>query len=324
MAERASDRLLRMLGEIAYLERHEGVSVARFAEQFGVSTQQAMADIDTLWVSGTPGYLPYDLIDFDATALEQGVVRLVEARGMTRPLRLGAREAVALIAALRAMASSLGPALDEERAAVLASALEKVGSAAGDAAAAVDVDLHAAANPEVAAAVGEALTRRRRLRIRYVDARDEASDRDVDPVRLVSQDERTYLLAWCWSADADRLFRLDRIVAAQVLEAPASDHDVPAGADVFDPGTEGSLVTLHLASPGRWVAETAPAEAVRNLPDGSFEVDLRVVQPAWLRHLVLQAAHDVLDVRPAAVAAEVAQAAAAALAAYAPLLAAEG
>ena len=324
MAERASDRLLRMLGEIAYLERHEGVSVARFAEQFGVSTQQAMADIDTLWVSGTPGYLPYDLIDFDATALEQGVVRLVEARGMTRPLRLGAREAVALIAALRAMASSLGPALDEERAAVLASALEKVGSAAGDAAAAVDVDLHAAANPEVAAAVGEALTRRRRLRIRYVDARDEASDRDVDPVRLVSQDERTYLLAWCWSADADRLFRLDRIVAAQVLEAPASDHDVPAGADVFDPGTEGSLVTLHLASPGRWVAETAPAEAVRNLSDGSFEVDLRVVQPAWLRHLVLQAAHDVLDVRPAAVAAEVAQAAAAALAAYAPLLAAEG
>ena len=324
MAERASDRLLRMLGEIAYLERHEGVSVARFAEQFGVSTQQAMADIDTLWVSGTPGYLPYDLIDFDATALEQGVVRLVEARGMTRPLRLGAREAVALIAALRAMASSLGPALDEERAAVLASALEKVGSAAGDAAAAVDVDLHAAANPEVAAAVGEALTRRRRLRIRYVDARDEASDRDVDPVRLVSQDERTYLLAWCWSADADRLFRLDRIVAAQVLEAPASDHDVPAGADVFAPGAEGSLVTLHLASPGRWVAETAPAEAVRNLPDGSFEVDLRVVQPAWLRHLVLQAAHDVLDVRPAAVAAEVAHAAAAALAAYAPLLAAEG
>ena len=324
MAERASDRLLRMLGEIAYLERHEGVSVARFAEQFGVSTQQAMADIDTLWVSGTPGYLPYDLIDFDATALEQGVVRLVEARGMTRPLRLGAREAVALIAALRAMASSLGPALDEERAAVLASALEKVGSAAGDAAAAVDVDLHAAANPEVAAAVGEALTRRRRLRIRYVDARDESSDRDVDPVRLVSQDERTYLLAWCWSADADRLFRLDRIVAAQVLEAPASDHDVPAGADVFAPGAEGSLVTLHLASPGRWVAETAPAEAVRNLPDGSFEVDLRVVQPAWLRHLVLQAAHDVLDVRPAAVAAEVAHAAAAALAAYAPLLAAEG
>ena len=324
MAERASDRLLRMLGEIAYLERHEGVSVARFAEQFGVSTQQAMADIDTLWVSGTPGYLPYDLIDFDATALEQGVVRLVEARGLTRPLRLGAREAVALIAALRAMSSSLGPALDEERAAVLASALEKVGSAAGDAAAAVDVDLHAAANPDVAAAVGEALTGRRRLRIRYVDARDEASDRDVDPVRLVSQDERTYLLAWCWSADADRLFRLDRIVAAQVLEAPASDHDVPAGADVFAPGAEGSLVTLHLASPGRWVAETAPAEAVRNLPDGSFEVDLRVVQPAWLRHLVLQAAHDVLDVRPAAVAAEVAHAAAAALDAYAPLLAAEG
>ena len=48
----------------------------------------------------------------------------------------------------------------------------------------------------------------------------------------------------------------------------------------------------------------------------SFEIDLRVVQPAWLRHLVLQVADDVLEVRPARVAQEVASAARAALRAY--------
>ena len=101
MAERAPDRLLRLLGMIAYLDRHDGVPVDELARQFGVTPQQALEDIDTLWVTGTPGYLPYDLIDFDATSYEEGVVRLTESRGMTRPLRLGAREGVALVAALR-------------------------------------------------------------------------------------------------------------------------------------------------------------------------------------------------------------------------------
>ena len=135
MAERAPDRLLRMLGMVAYLESHDAVAVDDLAAQFGVTPDQVLADIDTLWVTGTPGYLPYDLIDFDATAYERGVVRLVESRGLARPLRLGGREAVALVAALRSMAASLAPALDDERAAVLRSALAKVTAAAGDAAA---------------------------------------------------------------------------------------------------------------------------------------------------------------------------------------------
>ena len=72
---------------------------------------------------------------------------------------------------------------------------------------------------------------------------------------------------------------------------------------MFSPGAEGELVTLHLTSRARWVAETTPVDAVRNLDDGSFEVDVRVVQHAWLRHLVLQVADDVLEIRPARVAA---------------------
>ncbi len=319
MAERASDRLLRMLGIVAYLDSHEDVPVDDLAAQFGVTTEQVIADIDTLWVTGTPGYLPYDLIDFDATAYERGVVTLVEARGMNRALRLGGREAVALIVALRAMAASLGPALDDERAAVLRSALDKVTAAAGDSAAAVDVQLPAAASPQVAAAIGEALAQRRRLRIRYVDAGDRTSEREVDPVRLVSQDERSYLLGWCRSSRAERLFRVDRVVEARVLDEPAEDHSLPERAEVFQP-VSGEAVTLRIASQGRWIAESAPVEAVRDLSDGSFEVDLRVVQPAWLRHLLLQAAHAVLDVRPAEAAHDAAAFARRALAAYAPLL----
>lgn len=320
MAERASDRLLRMLGMITYLDRHEGVPVEAIAEQFGVTTRQVMDDIDTLWVTGTPGYYPHDLIDFDAASYERGVVRLTESRGMTRPLRLGAREAVALVAALRAVDAALGDAMDPERAQVLRSALAKLTAATGDAAAAVDVQLSVDAAPDVAAAVATALRYGRRLHLRYVNASDVTTERDVDPLRLVTDDERSYLLAWCRLVDGERLFRVDRVLSAEVLDADAEDHEVPAGAEVFSPGPEGELVTLHLTSQARWVAETTPVDAVRNLEDGTFEMDVRVVQHAWLRHLVLQVADDVLDIRPARIAQEVAAAARAALRAYGEMI----
>lgn len=319
MAERASDRLLRMLGMITYLDRHEGVAVEEIADHFGVTTGQVMSDIDTLWVTGTPGYYPHDLIDFDAASYEQGVVRLTESRGMTRPLRLGAREAVALVAALRALDSALGSAMDPERAAVLRSALGKLTAATGDAAAAVDVRLAVDAAPDVAAAVATALRDGRRLHLRYVNAADITTERDVDPIRLATDDERSYLLAWCLLVDGERLFRIDRVLEAHVLDEPSLEHQVSESAHLFAPGPEGELVTLHLTSRARWVAETTPVDAVRNHDDGSFEVDLRVVQESWLRHLVLQVADDVLEIQPARVAEEVASSARAALRAYGAL-----
>lgn len=131
VAERASERLLRLLGMIGYLDRHDGVPVDQLAEHFGVSSSQVMADVDTLWMSGTPGYYPHDLIDFDADSYDRGEIRLTESRGMTQPLRLGTREAVTLLAALSAMVADLGPTLEPEHAAVLRSALDKLAAATG-------------------------------------------------------------------------------------------------------------------------------------------------------------------------------------------------
>jgi proteasome accessory factor C len=272
-------------------------------------------------MSGTPGYYPHDLIDFDADSYDRGEIRLTEARGMTRPLRLGTREAVTLLAALSAMVADLGPTFEPEQAEVLRSTLAKLTAATGEAAGAVDVRLAVDGRPEVVAAIRRALATGRRLRIRYVNASDVTSDRDVDPLRMTTSDERSYLQAWCLRAGDERLFRLDRVLAAEVLDAPAEPHPgAGRGATAeFRFDLTGDVATLHLRSTGRWVAETVPVEAVRNLPDGSFEVDVRVGQRAFLRSLLLQAADDVLGVRPPEVARDVAARARAALAAYGPL-----
>ena len=319
MAEKATDRLLRLLGMVTYLDRHAGVPIEQVAEHFGVSTRQVLQDIDTLWVTGTPGYWPHDLIDFDAASYDEGVLRLVESRGMTRPLRLGTREAVALIAALRAMREAVAPGLDRARAAVLTSALDKLTAATGEAAAAVDVRLAVDGAPEVVTALSRALADSRRLRIRYVTAADVVSERVVDPIRLLTEDDHSYLLAWCHRAADERLFRVDRVLAAEVLDVPATAHPVAGHTDTFTPSPQDDLVTLELASPVRWIAEEVPVESVEELGDGYFRVALRIAEPAWLRHLLLQVGAHVRSVTPPVVAADVAEQARAALAAYGDL-----
>lgn len=315
MAERADDRLVRLLGIVAYLDGAGPVPVEELAARFGVSAAQVREDVDALWVSGTPGYWPDDLIDFDADSIEHGVVRLTEARGMTRPLRLGTREAVALVAALRAMRETAAVQADPARAAVVSSALDKLTAATGEAAAALDVRLAPDGDPAVVAAVTSALAAGHRLAIRYVTAADEVSDREVDPVRLVTQDEASYLLAWCHRAQGRRTFRIDRILASRETDVPVEEHDVDPDVD-FTPTGDAPVATLVLTSAARWIAEEVPTESVRTLPDGTIEVRVRVTNPAWLRGLLLARARHVLSVSPPEVADDVAHVAARALAAY--------
>lgn len=317
MAERTPERLVRLLGMVAFLDRNPGVQVEQLAAHFGVTPEQVLRDVDTLWMSGTPGYWPDDLIDFDAGSLETGVIRLTQSRGMGHALRLGTREAVALIAALRALQEAVGPALDPQQRDVMASTLEALTAATGEAAAAVDVQLSVDAAPEVLAAVAAAVGEGRRLRLRYVNAADETSVREVDPWQLVTGDEHSYLQAWCHSARGERLFRLDRVLSAEVLDA-GLEHPPGPVRPTFQPADAHERVRIELDGTARWVAEQLPVDEIEELPDGGFRVSLRVASSAWLRHLLLRLAPRVRDVEPPEVAEDAAAAARRALAAYEP------
>lgn len=316
MAERTPERLVRLLGLVAYLDRHPGVSVEEVAEHFAVTPQQVLRDVDTLWVSGTPGYWPDDLIDFDAASFDSGVLRLTQSRGMTRALRLGAREAVALVAALRALHESVGELLEPTEREVLTSTLEALTAATGDAAATMDVQLAVEARPEVLAAARRALRDRRRLRLRYVDAEDRISERVVEPWQLLTGDEHSYLQAWCHGARGERLFRLDRILEATELDDPVTTRPGRTRGETFTPSAEHERVVLVLDQRAQWVVEQLPVEEVTELPDGGMRVVLRVASGAWLRHLLLRVAPSVRAVEPADVGLDAVAAARAALAAY--------
>lgn len=317
MAERATERFVRLVALVSFLEASGPVPVVELARHFSVTPQQILADVDTLWISGTPGYWPQDLIDFDADSFDRGVVHLTEARGMTRPLRLGTREGIALIAALRALAEVVAESGDRDQAAVIESALVKLTLAAGEASA-LDVRLRVDATPQVLEAVRAALSGGRQLRIEYVNASDVTSSRVVEPFRLLPSDSFTYLHAWCHSAQQERTFRTDRILTAQVLD-DAVAHAGPLGAPRDYQPAGDTVAELVLSSRARWIAEQIPVESVVNLDDAHFAVTVRVANPLWLRHLLLRNAREVRSLRPAAAREDAARAAGEALAAYAAL-----
>ena len=178
------------------------------------------------------------------------------------------------------------------------------------------------AQQAVLAQLQDALARGRLVHLSYyVPGRDETTERDVDPMRLLVVEGRTYLEGWCRRAEAVRLFRLDRVLGLQVLDEPA---EVPAEAEpkdvdqgLFRPSPEDLQVEIELAPLGRWVAEYYPCEAAAELGDGRLRVKLRTPDSRWVRRLALRLGENGRVVAPADLAAQVREDAAAALAQYA-------
>jgi len=289
VSQGAVAQLSRLLALIPWLLARPGVPVDEAAREFGVTPNQLRKDLELAFMCGLPGHLPDDLID---VSLDGDRIVVSNAETIARPLRLGPDEAIALLVGLQTLAQLPG-AHDRD---VLERVSAKLQRAAGDAAdAGARVQVRVEADEPVLAALRPALEGGRRLTIRYyVPARDQVTARTVDPIRVVVVDGRSYLEAWCHTAEAVRLFRLDRIEAGSVteLDAPA---EVPPDAvrpdlcdGVFRPDAQQVLVTLELAAEGRWVADTLPVESVQESAGGGARVTLRVGDPGWLQRLVLR------------------------------------
>jgi proteasome accessory factor C len=282
----SGDRLPRLLALLPYLLAHPGVRVEEAAGDFGVPEAQLRRDLQLLWMCGLPGHGPGDLIDL---SFEGDTVTVGHDAGLARPLRLTADEALALVVALRTLADE--PSLTDRGA--VERALAKVEAAAGgavEAASAVAVAVEP--TDRVLAQLRAALDLGRAVHLTYyVAARDESTERDVDPVRLRWADGRWYLEAWCRSVSAMRFFRMDRVDGVEILDEPSSPpadlvpRDLSEG--VYQPAPEHPLVTLRLDQPGRWVADYYACETSTELPDGRLEVTLRAADTGWLRRLVL-------------------------------------
>jgi predicted DNA-binding transcriptional regulator YafY len=319
----ATERLQRLLALVPYVVSRNVVGMAETAAAFGVTERELVDDLNLLWCVELRSPDPYCPIDL---SYEGGEIVVSEAEAIGRPLRLGVDEACALLIALRMLAEL--PSVGDGTA--LSRTIAKLESAAGSAAGpsaqvAVHLDdaiARSAAAQSAAPKVTDALSRGKRLHISYyVPGRDEATERDVDPMRLLVVEGHGYLEGWCRRADDVRLFRLDRILAIEVLdvakEVPASAEQVDVDHGLFRPSPQDVQVVFELAAAGRWVAGYYPCEEVTDLGEGRLRIRLRTPDTRMVRRLALRLGEDGRLVSPPELAEQVIADASAALSHYA-------
>ena len=130
--------------------------------------------------------------------------------------------------------------------------------------------------------IGSALLRRKRLVIRYYGrGRDEVSEREVSPQRLVYYRDNWYLDAWCHLRIGLRAFSLDAIRAAEILDLKAKDVNdshlesvLGSGYGIFSGESVNWAVLRFTPERARWVAAEKwhPHQKGQLLKDGFYEL----------------------------------------------------
>ena len=322
----SAERLRRLLALVPYVAARRVVGLAETASTFGMTERELIDDLNLAWCVELRAPEPYCPIDL---SYEDGEISISQAESIARPLRLAADEASALLVALRMLADATGPGGgdggsggDGGPVSRLLAKIETAAGAAGAASSQVTIQQFDSKRVrQLAATLTGALTAGRRVHLRhYVWTRDEVTERDVDPMRLLVVEGRTYLEGWCRRAEGVRLFRLDRVWSVDVLDVPAEvpveAEPVDVDAGLFRPSESDVLAELELGPEARWVAEYYPCESMTELPGGRLRIGLRTPDTTWIRRLALRLGEDARVVSPPGLADEVRAAAAAALALY--------
>lgn len=273
-----SSRLRRLLAMVPWLAAQDGRSVTEVCKRFGLSRKQLQDDLEllTLYV-GIPPFTPDQFFDLSIEG-DRVFARVTPA--LDRPLRLTPEEGLALVVAGQTLEA-------DDHGGPLARGLAKIAEVLGiEPGEAVDVEL-GPADPATLAVLRRGVEESRQVRIHhYGEARDETLERVVDPWLVTNQAGAWYLVGHDHTRDAERSFRVDRVLDAELLDGPARPAP-PSVAVSAGPGGDAPRVVLEIEAGGRWVAETYPVEGVEALGDGRLRVTLRVGGRQWLERLLL-------------------------------------
>jgi proteasome accessory factor C len=157
--------------------------------------------------------------------------------------------------------------------------------------------------------VATATLQRRKLWIEYhARSTDERSERTISPQRVTHYRETWYLDAWDEERNALRIFSVDRISRATVLDAPAFDvaeaelDEHYASAYGIFGGKADKVAVLRFTREGaRWVADEKwhPQQEGKWLADGRYELRIPYREPRELVMDVMRQGKNVEVIEPA-------------------------
>jgi proteasome accessory factor C len=275
---RTAKRLTRILSMLPYVIANQGVTVDELCERFGYRRKELIADLNLVFLTGLPGYGPGDLID---ASVEDDEVYVDTADYFSRPLRLTPAEALALLASGMALTSAgQGPPALESAIAKLARVV------APEAEGGLVVDLK---EPEFVDLFRSAVESSTVIELTYTAlGSGETTERVVEPWSVFSANGNWYLSAFCRSAGAERIFRVDRIRNAKEGGETFTPPDEPPPPEVrYTPGEEDVRATIRLGPAARWVADYYPVEDL-----GEAHIRFSASDPAVAARLLLRLGKD--------------------------------
>jgi predicted DNA-binding transcriptional regulator YafY len=187
-------------------------SAAWLADRFGISVRTVERDLETLRQSGLP--ISSQAGRDGGWALESGWA--LDRDDTQPPLSLTPAEALAVISALRAAAGS--PFAEAGRSASL-KILATLPADVRQREELLEARAHRSGQPAGRAGrlVAAAIEQQRVLHLVYADGQGALTERDVEPLGLLSGPNGWSLLAWCRLRHGIRGFLLARIRAARLL-----------------------------------------------------------------------------------------------------------
>lgn len=293
MSDTAAAQLRRILHLIPELADDREHRVSDVAERLGVDRATLVRDLRALaerwddpggFVEGLGVYVEADTVS-------------VRSAHFRRPMRLTQAELVALELGLAMLRAERPPeeqaAIDRARARLAKVIAELPGEPGGAADPLRWASAGEAVDPGLLGCLRAALRERRKLRLTYhKPAAEQPEARVVCPYTLAHASGSWYLLAHCERSDALRVFRLDRVQGAALLDM---SFEVPEDFEpaavlreprrIFQSDRPGTLTVRYSPRIARWIAER---EGVEPGGDGSLTLAHPLADLDWAARHVLQ------------------------------------
>ncbi|WP_219835389.1 YafY family protein [Paenibacillus sp. R14(2021)] len=271
-------KLERLIAMIYKLLNHDVLSASMLAEEFQVSPRTIYRDIDVICASGFP------VVAYQGT---KGGFGMIDGFKLDKSL-LGSYDVASLITVLR----SLSTVFEDDRAQGTIERLKSLETEQQTPSLTVDFESRRT-DSEALRQLRAAITERRTVRFEYINAKNERTTRDLEPVRLHFKYSNWYIYGYCRTRREYREFRLSRMMHIVLTQGTFQPHNEPqeAGYPERPSRDVGEDVVIR-------VGAEALAEAMDQFhpvekqfhDDGSMTMRMAVCRPLearWLRSILL-------------------------------------
>ncbi|MCU4970980.1 transcriptional regulator [Bacillus toyonensis] len=272
-------KLERLLSIIYKLLNHEVLSASMLAEEFQVSQRTIYRDIDVICAAGFP------VVSYQGS---NGGYGMMDGYKMDKSL-LGSYDVNSLVTVLR----SLSTVFEDKRAQGTIERLQTIGPDHHVTSLSVDLETHRT-EPDTLRQLRTSITQQNVVRFDYINAKNERTTRDMEPLKLHFKYRNWYIYGFCRTRRDYREFRLSRLMNLYVTqETFQPHHEVPGEVALSSKGWQNQLEDVVIR-----VGKETLAEAMDQFhqvdkqfhADGSMTMRIPVYKPSrarWLWSILL-------------------------------------